>query len=217
MAVIKVKRLAAGALRLLDPEAPEWGSAPEESLGLSPTPILSQPSLYVQAKWKDGGYGVTPEVRVKAAHDGASIFFRLAWEDGTKDDAIDDTDRFADAAAVLFPVKDDAPLLSMGSPDQPVNAWLWRADLESPFSVTAQGIGTTVRASDPGLAARGTYGRGGWAVVISRGLSAATPGVAQLSPGHRAKVAFGVWQGSNAERAGLKAVTLEWQELEIEA
>jgi DMSO reductase family type II enzyme heme b subunit len=41
--------------------------------------------------------------------------------------------------------------------------------------------------------------------------------VAQLSPGQRAKVAFGVWQGSNAERAGLKAVTLEWQELEIEA
>jgi len=217
MSVIKVKRVAAGASRLLDPEAPEWGSAPEESLGLSPTPIISQPSLYVQTKWKDGGYGVIPSIRVKGAHNGAAIFLRLAWDDPTKDDAIDDTDHFADAAAVLFPVKEDAPLTSMGSPDQPVNAWLWRADLESPFSVTAKGIGTTVRSSDPALVAQGTYGPGGWSVVISRSLASATPGVAQLSPGQRAKVAFGVWQGSNAERAGLKAVTLEWQELEIEA
>ncbi len=217
MSVIKVKRVAAGASRLLDPDAPDWRSAPEESLGLSPTPLLSQPSLYVQAKWKDGGYGVTANIRVKGAHDGTAIFLRLAWDDASKDDSIDDTNRFADAAAVLFPVKDDAPLTSMGSPDQPVNAWLWRADLESPFSVTAQGIGTAVRTSDPALVAQAAYGSGGWSVVISRSLTSATLGAAQLSPGQRAKVAFGVWQGSNAERAGLKAVTLEWQDLEIEA
>lgn len=215
VSVIRVKRIAAGASRLMDPGAREWVSAPEEVLGLSPTPILSQPSLYVQTKWKDGGYGGTPSVRVRAAHDGSTVFFRLSWDDDTKDDAIDDSDRFADAAAVLFPVKDDAPLTSMGSPEQPVNAWLWRADLEAPFNVTAQGIGTAVRSTDPSLASQASYANGGWSVVVSRALQG-TRGTAQLKPGQRGKVAFGVWQGSNAERAGLKAVTLEWQELEIE-
>jgi hypothetical protein len=30
-------------------------------------------------------------------------------------------------------------------------------------------------------------------------------------------VGFAVWQGANQERGGLKAVTLDWEPLEIEA
>ncbi len=35
-------------------------------------------------------------------------------------------------------------------------------------------------------------------------------------PGQTTKTGFAVWQGSNQERAGIKATTLEWQPLEIE-
>ncbi len=217
MIMIKVKRLTGDASRLLDPAASEWRSAPEETLALQPTPLLSQPSLYVQAKWKDGGYGVTPEVRVRAGHNGEAVFFHLSWNDADEDSVIGDTDRFTDAAAVLFPVLNDAPLTSMGSPDQPVNAWVWRPDLENPLSVTAQGIGTAVRNDDGSLAAQAVHAGGTWSAVVSRGFTSESAGSVALQAGKQTKVAFAVWQGSTQERGGLKAVTLEWQPLEIEA
>jgi DMSO reductase family type II enzyme heme b subunit len=38
-----------------------------------------------------------------------------------------------------------------------------------------------------------------------------------LGPGDTGKVAFAVWQGANQERGGLKATSLDWEPLEIEA
>lgn len=183
---------------------------------LAPTPLAAQPSAYVMAAWAERPYGVTKEVAVQAAHNGAFIFFRLEWGDETEDGGIDDTDRFTDAAAVLFPVRGDAPLLSMGSPEFPVNGWYWRPDQEAPFSVTARGLGTTVRNANGGISAQGGYLGGGWSVVISRQMWAEKADIVALHAGQQGKVGFAVWQGSNRERGGLKAVTLEWQPLEIE-
>ncbi len=202
---------------MLDPAASEWRSVPLQPLALQATPLIAQPSAYVQASWRDRPHGLIDSVNVQAAHDGSEVFFRLSWRDGTRDDAISDTDRFTDAAAVLFPAKGgDAPLTSMGSPDQPVYAWYWRPDFEEPVSVTAQGLGTTVRHQEAGLRARASFEDGGWKVVLSRRLSSHSSGVAALLPGKTGKVAFAVWQGANSERGGLKAVTMEWQPLEIE-
>jgi DMSO reductase family type II enzyme heme b subunit len=38
-----------------------------------------------------------------------------------------------------------------------------------------------------------------------------------LTPGTASKVAFAVWQGGNQERAGIKAFSPDWQELQIDA
>ena len=214
--MVRVKRIAAKSSQLLEPNAPEWAPLTPDAIPLSPTPILSQPSAYVQAVWKDRPYGAARELNVQAAHNGESIFFRLSWTDATRDDEISDTDAFADAAAVLFPEKGDAPLTSMGSPDQPVFAWLWRPDLDEPYHVTAQGIGSSQRLPANGITARGEHSGGGWRLVISRRLSGKGAGLL-LAPGAKGKVAFAVWQGSDHERGGLKAATLEWQQLEIEA
>ncbi len=215
--MVKVKRVSAEHAQLMDPEATEWSRAQATDLALQPTPLASQPSMYVQAKWKDVPYGSVAGVSVKALHNGDGIYFRMSWEDETGDDAIRDTDQFGDAAAVMFPVKDDAPLLSMGSPQQMVNAWLWRADMDSPYSVVAKGIGTTRRTTEPGMAGAGRYAGGRWTAVIGRPMAAKGQGHVWLEPGVTGKVAFAVWQGSNHERGGLKAATLEWQPLEIEA
>jgi DMSO reductase family type II enzyme heme b subunit len=200
----------------MDPAAPEWASAPEETLALQQTPWASQPSEYAQNAWKDRPYGLTSAVKVAAAHNGEALFFRLSWQDETKDDGIRDTTQFADGAAVLLPVRDDAPLQAMGSPEQPVNAWYWRADLEAPIAVTATGLGTTVRSKSGSLSAAGSYEAGSWRVVISRPFAAGGNGFAVLRPGQAGKVGFAVWQGSNQERAGIKATTLDWQPLEIQ-
>ncbi len=183
---------------------------------LEPAPWASQPSMYVLNAWKERPYGLTSQVRVAAAHNGEALFFRLSWQDETKDDSMGDTDRFTDAAAVLIPIRRDAPLQAMGSPEQPVNAWYWRPDLESPLSVTASGLGTTVRHQNASLTASASYGRGGWQVVISRPFAVEGDAVVPLHRGMTTKVAFAVWQGSNQDRAGVKAATLEWQPLEIE-
>ncbi|MBI1886570.1 MAG: hypothetical protein HYS09_09715 [Chloroflexi bacterium] len=213
------KRLRAGTERLLDPLGRHWRGVSEETLRLEPTPLGSQPSEYVRAAWEGRGHGRIRQVSVQAAHNGESLFFRLTWRDDTRNERIADTDQFPDACAVLFPLKGEAVLTSMGDPRQPVNAWYWRADWERPANVTATGLGTTVRHLDGSLRAGAHHDGSGWAVVIARPFAAAGAGelTADLSPGEAVMVGFAVWEGSAQERAGLKAVTLEWQPLSIEA
>ncbi len=39
----------------------------------------------------------------------------------------------------------------------------------------------------------------------------------QIAPGQTLRTTFAVWEGSNLERAGIKAFSPAWLELEIEA
>ncbi len=215
--MVTAVRVSAPTDSLLDPEAAQWRGLSEEPLALTPTPLLAQPSAYVVAAWTERPYGLVKEVRVRAAHNGEALLFRLAWADETRDAGISDADRFPDAAAVLFPLKGDAPLSNMGTKEQPVNAWYWRPDLEQPINVTAAGLGTTVRHPNGSLRAGAQHKSGGWAVVIARPFAVRGDTAVTLSPGQAGKMGFAVWQGSNQERAGIKAVTLDWQPLEIEA
>jgi DMSO reductase family type II enzyme heme b subunit len=215
--MVKAQRVTADDAALLDPASREWERITVSELALEPTPIASQPSLYVQEKWKEKPYGGSRRLLVRSAHNGERLYFHLSWPDETADDGIRDTDQFADAAAILFPVKGDAPLQSMGSPEAPVNAWYWRPDLEEPYSVTASGLGTSARQGNGSLRAAASYESDGWRIVVSRPMVVRQQGMVQLRSGWQRKVAFAVWQGANQERGGLKAVTMEWQPLEIEA
>lgn len=209
-------RLSVPSQRLLDPAAAEWASAPQETLALEPTPVGSQPSQYVINAWKDRPYGLVGGLQVAAAHNGEALFFRLGWPDESEDREIADTDRFADAAAVLIPVRRDAPLQSMGSPEQPVSAWYWRADMDAPLTVSASGLGTTVRHANGALSAAALREGRDWRVVVSRPFKVEDDTLVPLHRGMTTKVAFAVWQGSNQERAGIKAVTPDWRPLRIE-
>jgi DMSO reductase family type II enzyme heme b subunit len=215
--MVKARRVTADDAALLDPASAEWRDAEPDNITLEPTPITAQPSKYIQVKWETQPYGLVTQVEVRAVHTGERLYFRLSWPDETENDGIRDTDQFGDAAAVLFPVNGDAPLQSMGSPSEPVNAWYWRPDMEAALSVVAQGTGTTRRTQDPELQAQGRHGGGEWSVVIRRKLESTGAEYISLSPGVAGKVGFAVWQGANQERGGLKAVTLDWQPLEIEA
>jgi DMSO reductase family type II enzyme heme b subunit len=215
--MVKATRVTADDAALIDPSSAEWERVDASSLTLEPTPLVAQPSKYIQVKWETLSYGAGARLSIRAAHNGERLYFRLSWPDETKNDGIRDTDQFADAAAVLFPVKGDAPLQSMGSPQLPVNAWYWRPDMEEAVSMVAQGTGTTRRTQDPELKAQSAHTRGEWSVVIRRSLAGTGEEYVSLAPGESGKVGFAVWQGANQERGGLKAVTLEWQPLEIEA
>ena len=214
-----VQRVDLKSEEILDPAAAVWRLARPSKVVLSPTPLDMQPTEYVRVSWKGRPYGTAPSMRVSALHNGRELFFRLVWQDKSANGKIADINQFVDAAAVIFPVAPDAPLIGMGVEGKPVNAWFWRADWERPKNVAAEGMGTTKRRDDPALVSKSQHTRGRWQVVLSRSFSGkgAPEGTVALKPGATSKVAFAFWQGSNQERAGIKAFSPDWQELQVEA
>lgn len=205
---LRAIRLSAASPPLLDPSAPGWARCRPEVVSLAPAPValVAGVSPYVAAS---SGHGRVPRLEVRAAHDGSTVWLRLSWPDATRDDRLADIDRFADAAAVMFPLTPAADPFRMGSPEDPVNAWLWRADAAVPFDVIAEGYATSRRrpATQSGLEARAHHDGRGWALVFRRPLAAPGAGFAALSPGAPAQVAFAVWDGSHRDRSAQKAVS----------
>jgi DMSO reductase family type II enzyme heme b subunit len=106
----------------------------------------------------------------------------------------------------------------MGDEKNPVNAWLWRADREEPFDVIARGYATSERrpGSTSGLVAKGVYRNGEWIVVFQRPLQPGPGEFVRFEPGSAARIAFAVWEGSNAERAGQKAVSGAFLDIKLD-
>ena len=213
-----VKRAAVDKSTLLDPKAGVWREAEAVTLQLQATPVAMQPSKYIREAFDQSAIGAVKRLEVRALHNGSYVFFRLEWPDPDKDDDVSEPNRFADGAAVMFPFGEDAPLITMGSQAQPVNQWLWRADLEKPYNVTTAGLGTTYRTPESFIEAGSVWERGRWAVVLARSLETPDPdNHVTFKPGGTIKAGFCVWEGSNQERAGLKAYSPNWTEFTLEA
>jgi hypothetical protein len=74
----------------------------------------------------------TPSVKLSSLNNGAEIAFRLEWQDPTKDDAINMSDKFSDACAIQFPVvmTKTAPSYMMGDDEKLVHIIHWKAAWE---------------------------------------------------------------------------------------
>jgi hypothetical protein len=75
----------------------------------------------------------TPEVRVRAMHDGTSVAFLLEWADATKSD-MPGPARFPDACAVQLPAVPparDLPAPQMGEKGRGVEITFWRASWQA--------------------------------------------------------------------------------------
>jgi steroid C-25 hydroxylase gamma subunit len=213
---MKAVKLQLATRTLLNPAAQQWPKVPTEEISLASTPLSQQPSPYVRAAWAGKPVGAVRFLKVQAAHNGKDIAFRLEWADETENTDHGDGSVFPDAAGVLFPLNKDAPLESMGSPEAPVNAWYWRANLPEGEgqNVIARGAGTVQEIPKSFAQSRANWADGRWQVVLARPLTIDGDGV-QLSPKQSTKVAFAVWEGSSQERAGLKSFSKSWRELEI--
>lgn len=118
-----------------DPNDAVWESVPEVRIALMPL-------------WWHQGY--IDAVRVKAAHDGQRLAFRLEWSDGTRDVEGIRQQTFPDGAAVQLAASASPPLFAMGAAGETVNIWHWKAlwdqdqkkfqDVRAPFpEVVADG------------------------------------------------------------------------------
>lgn len=196
----------------LGPWSGVWPKPADIPLG--PAPLDSQPSAYIQAAWKDRPYGTTATVSASAAVAEGSLLVRLEWQADAPRFAITDNNVFADACAVMLPANGkNAALQTMGSPDEPVVTWYWRAGADAPFLSDATGLGTVARRAAHELSSNAEWNSGRWAVVFRVPLGQdGLPG-----GGGPVLAAFAVWSGASEERAGLAAYSLEWSQLVIPA
>jgi hypothetical protein len=84
------------------------------------------------------GGGSVQRVSLQGTHNGQWLALRLEWRDDTVDREVG-LDRFRDAAAIGFPMREMDPLPSpfMGDERNPLDIWQWTAD----FDANARGRG----------------------------------------------------------------------------
>jgi complex iron-sulfur molybdoenzyme family reductase subunit gamma len=199
---------------LLDPEATAWQQFTVRRLALNRTPPLydTDPPAALEI----------PIVEVRLARAQGNLLVHLSWRDSSADVAslaaapetppeerqrkelTAATNRFFDAAAVMFPASRVralfTPSLQMGDLEQPVTIYYWNA-ARGPMLMEAQGRGTT-RRTDKSFPAQGVYRAGGWRVVLELpDLPAGLP------------LSFAVWNGSQQDRDGRKYFSV-WHWLE---
>lgn len=214
---MKAVKLQLATRTLLNPAAPQWNKVPAEEIALRGVPLHLQPSRYIRTAWAGRPIGGVRTLRVQAAHNSRDIAFRLEWQDTTENRDYGDGSVFPDAAAVLFPLSEQAPLASTGTGDSPVALWYWRATAAAGEAeeLIGRGPGVFERAAEGLAQSRARWEDGSWSVVLAGPLDAKTAG-AQLFRDGTAQAAFAVWEGSGQERAGLHSLSRLWQELDIE-
>lgn len=203
---------------LLDPDSRIWSGSPAETVALIGTPAGLQPTAAIRVAWTGKSIGAVERVSVAAVHDGETLAFRLEWEDASEDAGLDDNTSFPDAAAIVLPAVPGAPIMTMGAADKPVTACYWRADEPNAARlISAVGLGTS-RTFDQHLAsASGHWKEGRWRVVITRPLQISVGlRVAQLAPGDETGFGVAIWEGSHAERGGIKAFSGDWLPLSLD-
>ncbi|WP_336339368.1 ethylbenzene dehydrogenase-related protein [Haloarcula brevis] len=191
------------AADLAQPNAEGWTAVPA-----SDVPLSSAPSSVPNADDTS-----VETVDVQAARTDQRLYVRLQWQDATRDVNANGTRAFADAVAVQFPANTSSrPPIAMGGPDNRVNVWYW-SGATGTQELLAGGAGSTTAFESPTVAANashaGTGGNATWTVVYSRPLDASGQNRTDLRTDGDLDVAFAVWNGSNAERSGQKAVS-EW-------
>ena len=203
---------------LSDVHSAVWANADKKSVPLIPTPLNGNPAIKKISPFieKSTDHGTVHALSVAAAHNRNIVAVHLSWQ-SEKHDTMADLDQFVDGVAVMFPLTAQASAFTMGSDDDPVNAWYWKANLDDrAFDVVAHGYGTSQRHPESAqpISCSAAHVDQKWHVVLSRALG--TPdGRASLLPGNPTRVSFAVWDGGNRERAGRKSFSGDFVAAEI--
>ncbi len=211
---LRVVATSATADALRDPESHAWDQVAMQRVGLNRTPPM---------------YDTDPPskldisiVEVRLVRAGGKLLVRLVWKDATENSATlaqapaappetrvykehtQATERFFDAAAIMFPAQPSpagiSPSLQMGDAGDPVTIYYWNA-ARGAMLMEAQGRGTT-RRTGQAFPARGQFRASEWRVVLE---------LPDLPAGRQ--LAFAVWNGSQSDRDGRKYFSV-WHFLE---
>lgn len=198
---IPVTDASGDGAELADPGATAW-----QDIGAVNVALASAP-----ASVPDASDTSVDSMAVKAAVTDDRLYIRLGWADATADEEITHVRSFADAAAVQLPVNTTTrPQIAMGSTRSPVNVWYW-TPAGGAEELLAGGPGTTTQLDSGTMRTSATHTEGRWQVVFSRELAAGEDRTT-IRTDSDLDVALAVWNGSNMERSGQKAVS-EWHTL----
>lgn len=176
----------------------------KQTVTLIAAPTSMQPGGYVPKAYADRVQPNVPVADLGVEQTGTGWRIQLGWNcQAAVRDTARETDRFADACALLVPETADAPWISMGEPGKAVDGLLWKADRDRPWRVRAEGLGTMARTEAPtDWKVSGAWSEGRWLVVFE------LPDWPLLAA--QRKLAFAIWAGAAQERAGLKSVCPGW-------
>lgn len=217
--MIVARRIDLATTELSNPDAPIWRASAARKVNLVTAPVAMQPSKYIQAKWRDENFGQLRELGFQVLHNGTDVAMRLEWRtDAPQHRPLGDNDQFPDAAALLFPLHDDAPIF-MGFAGAPVCIWHWKADRSNTAIVNvAEGVGTSRAHPAANVGVQCVLQDGHWQLVFKRRLepeSAIAAHQPRFTVDTPVRVGFAVWDGTKQERAGLKAVSPSWTEFRL--
>lgn len=189
-------------------DAPGWESVPAAEV-----PLSAAPSGLPNAEAVS-----TRAVDVQAARSNGEVYLRLEWADAQATEHADDPQTFADAVAVQVPVETtEQPAIAMGSQSNMVNVWYWNAATGTE-ELLAGGPGSTTLFENQTVQTWAEHTASGeegtWTVVFSRPVDPAGENRTEITTEQDLDVAFGVWDGTNAERSGRKAVS-QWYYLPL--
>jgi DMSO reductase family type II enzyme heme b subunit len=210
----------------LDPSSSFWANAKKAEVPLAAQRIVYPLSEAAQRRL----------LRVASAYNGTHLAIYIEWEDSSPDTpSPGGLNNFSDMVAVQFPLREgELPYVCMGSVDNPVVIALWRAPNSTETLIAGSGYGRDVKGREalellktpsspierlPEEAqvwsSAATYSDGKWKVVLYRPLGGAG-GLSSIRPGGSTSVAFARWEGSLAERGGMKS-TSSWYTLVLQA
>lgn len=174
-------------------------------------PVGMTPGGYVATAYAGHTVAATPAAEMAASRVGEGWRIEIEWACPAPVRALDgQPTRFVDAAALLVPAVDDAPWVTMGAPEKPVEGVLWRADRDRPARIRAHGLGTAVRAAAPeAWRAESMWENGRWRVAFAL---ADWPALERSR-----RLGIALWRGADGERASLKSVSPGWLPLEAGA
>ncbi len=175
-----------------------------KSIDLIAAPTSIQPGGYIAKAYSDRQIALTSKAKLSFEDTADTRRILLTWEcPEPVRDASNNTNSFVDSAALLVPRQADAPMMTMGATDFPVEGVFWRADKNVPIRIDARGLGSVVRSpASQGWKVIAEWVDGFWGVRFDVG------NWQPLNELHLLGVA--IWQGKSAERGGLKSVTANW-------
>lgn len=191
---------------------------------------------------------------LRSLYNGKEIAFMLQWNDRFRDvehqepaeTEEEDHDTYLsneraearrsmmlrDQVAVQFPVKQlegpAKPYFLNGQRGQPVNIWLWKADLQEKTDgssgsavdeLNASGISKQTKQPPAGRGVKSSarWNNGQWKLVMTRSLvTDDRKNDVQFTPGAMVPIAVNAWDGSNGEYGMQRAIS-SWYQVSLEA
>ena len=209
----------------MDPNDPFWA----DSDRFQKKTIELGPQMMTNPKWPDPSI---KSVKISAVQNESEIALLLEWEDTTLENKIEVSAIHTDQAAIMFPLHPgkEVPSITMGSENEIVNIWQWRAIWEASLlpesrgrnrdsriltpsnirrssveDLTAAGFSTLTTQDEQNVSGHGAWQDKTWRVVFKRTL--VNSDNADIQFRYPIVMAIAVWNGGNRERNGQKGIS----------